>query len=875
MSSKKLNTEIVIKVNYGDILRRFSVLFNQDGSLGLDVSGLRAKIFDLFKFAPDADITLTYVDEDNDRVTLVDDADLRDAIKQRLDPLRITVFMKSDSAQKLNQTGSSISYPRGSTTAVRRNSVPFNRLKQPLPTPLVGRFIPRIAAPAEQQPSHEGSSSSEGLPVQQQLLSRLVCDLASTVASHAPERYCDFISKLSHDVSKAIAPPAPLISELVDILSKLGTSHKEPASKHHVDMDEKPSEDLEKSECGTSNGNQNISKAPVTSGNGEVSSAAKNFIPSDLTTGGNRKECEINPPGCQVAADGSFCSSPSTTIPSQYNWCSSQGFPSTPPLAPVNNDAITAQLIASASTTDPFGENMPYGGIYAPRRIKNCENMGRAFHQGVRCDGCGVHPITGPRFKSKVKEDYDLCCICFAELGDEADYIRMDRPNCYRAQRFPKFQHPRFERSPLLPHGVRSAGFSSAFRSKKIDSRFIEDVNIVDGTLMAPLTPFTKIWRMHNNGAVVWPRGTQLVWIAGVKLTNRESFEVELPSEGGLMGTDLDIAIDFTAPEQPGQYVSYWRMATPYGQEFGQCVWVLIQVDTQRVSRSTGRNLNLNLPPDSGDAKDLIIDVNVEPLDSSHPSPHSNMAAELVQPIADGCSNKKVDALCINGGIVNCNENSISVTPELPAAVSYPTIDFSAGSYAQDPEVSAAESYPTIDISAGSYAQSPKVPAAEAYPTIDVSAGSYAQAPGVRAAELYPKVDISDIPTAPTPEVPASENYPFIDFSFSEVQPASTPFNDTLRGQVSNHNSLEQSLLKELEEMGFKEIDLNKEILRANEYDLDRALDDLCDVAEWDPMLEELQEMGFNDKETNKKLLIKNGGSIKRVVMDLIAAEKA
>ena len=28
--------------------------------------------------------------------------------------------------------------------------------------------------------------------------------------------------------------------------------------------------------------------------------------------------------------------------------------------------------------------------------------MGGTFHKGIQCDGCGVHPITGPRFKSKV-----------------------------------------------------------------------------------------------------------------------------------------------------------------------------------------------------------------------------------------------------------------------------------------------------------------------------------------------------------------------------------------------------------------------------------------------------------------------------------------
>lgn len=62
----------------------------------------------------------------------------------------------------------------------------------------------------------------------------------------------------------------------------------------------------------------------------------------------------------------------------------------------------------------------------------------------------------------------------------------------------------------------------------KLDSRFILDVNIVDGTMVAPSTPFTKIWRMHNNGSIVWPKGTQLVWIGGDKLTDAISVEVEV-----------------------------------------------------------------------------------------------------------------------------------------------------------------------------------------------------------------------------------------------------------------------------------------------------------------------------------------------------------
>lgn len=62
----------------------------------------------------------------------------------------------------------------------------------------------------------------------------------------------------------------------------------------------------------------------------------------------------------------------------------------------------------------------------------------------------------------------------------------------------------------------------------KLESRFIQDVTILDGTLIVPNTPFSKIWRMRNNGTLAWPRGTQLVWIGGDRLGDRVSVELEV-----------------------------------------------------------------------------------------------------------------------------------------------------------------------------------------------------------------------------------------------------------------------------------------------------------------------------------------------------------
>jgi next to BRCA1 gene 1 protein len=64
----------------------------------------------------------------------------------------------------------------------------------------------------------------------------------------------------------------------------------------------------------------------------------------------------------------------------------------------------------------------------------------------------------------------------------------------------------------------------------KLESRFIKDVTIPDGTIVAPSIPLTKIWRMRNNGTSLWPFGTQLIWVGGDQLTSRISYQLDVNS---------------------------------------------------------------------------------------------------------------------------------------------------------------------------------------------------------------------------------------------------------------------------------------------------------------------------------------------------------
>jgi hypothetical protein len=49
-------------------------------------------------------------------------------------------------------------------------------------------------------------------------------------------------------------------------------------------------------------------------------------------------------------------------------------------------------------------------------------------HSTVACDGCGVHPIIGVRYKCCVCKNFDYCEVCEERLGHEHPFIKIVRP---------------------------------------------------------------------------------------------------------------------------------------------------------------------------------------------------------------------------------------------------------------------------------------------------------------------------------------------------------------------------------------------------------------------------------------------------------------
>ncbi len=124
-------------------------------------------------------------------------------------------------------------------------------------------------------------------------------------------------------------------------------------------------------------------------------------------------------------------------------------------------------------------------------------------------------------------------------------------------------------------------------------AQFVKDVNIPDGSQLAPGAAFTKTWRLSNAGVCTWS-GYSLIFDSG-ELMGGTAQTIGTVSPG----QDVDVSVNFTAPTTPGSYRSYWRIRNSSGVLLpvlggtrGQSFFVDIKV----VSSSSGLDLHTRAP---------------------------------------------------------------------------------------------------------------------------------------------------------------------------------------------------------------------------------------------------------------------------------------
>jgi hypothetical protein len=122
-----------------------------------------------------------------------------------------------------------------------------------------------------------------------------------------------------------------------------------------------------------------------------------------------------------------------------------------------------------------------------------------------------------------------------------------------------------------IPKQLQPAGDLSACAD---NLRYIEDVTVPDGTVVAPGESIEKIWRVENNGTCGWGKDYRLGLVGGSEL-GVTSPQALYPARAGSV---VEIRIVFTAPPEPGYQRTAWQAFSPNGTPFGDQIYMDVVV---------------------------------------------------------------------------------------------------------------------------------------------------------------------------------------------------------------------------------------------------------------------------------------------------------
>ncbi len=105
------------------------------------------------------------------------------------------------------------------------------------------------------------------------------------------------------------------------------------------------------------------------------------------------------------------------------------------------------------------------------------------------------------------------------------------------------------------------------------------DVTIPDDTAFKQNIPFTKTWKIRNEGDCVWD-GYKLVFAGGASLDGPLSNPLPVIQPGEIR----DVSVEMKSPPQGGLFTSYWELEDAAGNRFGfnasgkDLIWAQISV---------------------------------------------------------------------------------------------------------------------------------------------------------------------------------------------------------------------------------------------------------------------------------------------------------
>lgn len=123
--------------------------------------------------------------------------------------------------------------------------------------------------------------------------------------------------------------------------------------------------------------------------------------------------------------------------------------------------------------------------------------------------------------------------------------------------------------SPPIAQVTNAEGTTVALCDKYSWDPETVDVNVPDDTVMSPGQEFIKTWKIKNIGTCSWGEGYELVFSYSSIPNDDVLNGVAQPLAASIASQqEVEVSVQFTAPDLPGTYFSVWTMENPAGITF-------------------------------------------------------------------------------------------------------------------------------------------------------------------------------------------------------------------------------------------------------------------------------------------------------------------
>jgi hypothetical protein len=267
----------------------------------------------------------------------------------------------------------------------------------------------------------------------------------------------------------------------------------------------------------------------------------------------------------------------------------------------------------------------------APQSLElNLQGINKTVHPSVTCDGCGMYPIAGNRYKCAVCHNFDFCSACEEKNKDTHPhpFIMIRTPDraphsisCVVRETCPIIQNQipfntDYKLADAFPneHKLAEALINNSIIAEPHELSAQCLTCNLDIVAFEDSKEILKTLKLKNNGNKSWPKPVYLTCIGEASTILGNSVPIKLKIECG-KENNVEVKLN-NKGLLAGDYISIWQLQNEKKEGFGEKIVLKVKIE-KKVSEEPKKPLEIKPVFIQEPKKDIFMEMNKEIVDNN------------------------------------------------------------------------------------------------------------------------------------------------------------------------------------------------------------------------------------------------------------------